>query len=80
MIPNNFKRVQKIQKITKISNNSCAKKILYSKCLLQLKPFIGDHDGQEDGGVEDDVVDREEELGEEDGVDFTLHVERPTEF
>ena len=48
--------------------------------MLQHKPFIGDHDGQEDGGVEDDVVDREEELGEEDGVDFTLHVERPTEF
>ena len=34
--------------------------------------LIGNHDGQEDGAAEDDVVEGEEELGEDDGIELTV--------
>ena len=48
-------------------------------CKQDTKPFIGDHDGEEDGAGEDDVVDGEEELGEDDGIELTIIREGPLE-
>ena len=41
--------------------------------------LIGDHDGEEDGAGEDDVVDGEEELGEDEGVELTIIRKGPLE-
>ena len=41
------------------------------------EPFIGNDDGEEDRTVEDDVVERVEDLWEEDGIDFRVVREWP---
>ena len=43
-------------------------------------PFIGNNNSEEDGAVEDDVIDRVDELGEEDGIHLTVVGERPLEL
>ena len=43
-------------------------------------PFIGNDNSEEDRAVEDDVIDRVEELGEEDGVQLTVIGEGPLKF
>ena len=42
-------------------------------------PLVGNHDGEEDGAAEDDVVEGEEELGEDDGVQLIVVRKRPLE-
>ena len=41
------------------------------------EPFIGNDDGEEDRTVEDDVVERVEDLWEEDGIHFRVVREWP---
>ena len=43
-------------------------------------PFICNDNGEEDGTVEDDIIDRVEKLGEDDGVQFTVVVKWPLEY
>ena len=43
-------------------------------------PFVGNDNGEKDGAVEDDAVDRVEKLREEDGIELTVIGERPLEF
>ena len=43
-------------------------------------PFIGNNNGEKDRAVEDDVIDRVDELGEEDGIHLTVVGERPLEL
>ena len=40
-------------------------------------PFICNDNGEEDGTVEDDIIDRIEKPGEDDGVQFTVVVKWP---
>ena len=42
-------------------------------------PFICNDNGEEDGTVEDDIIERVEKLGEEDGIPLTVEVKRPLE-
>ena len=42
-------------------------------------PLVSNDDGEEDGGIEDDVVEGEEELGEDDGIQFTVVRKWPLE-
>ena len=48
-------------------------------CLV-VKPFISNDNCEEDGTVEDDVIDRVEELGEDDGIDFTVKCKWPLKY
>ena len=41
------------------------------------EPFIGNDDGEEDRTDEDDIVERVEDLWEEDGIDFRVVREWP---
>ena len=41
--------------------------------------LIGNHDGEEDGAAEDDVVEGEEDLRKDDGVHLIIMGKRPFE-
>ena len=43
------------------------------------EPFKGDDNCEEDGTVEDDVVERVDNLWEEDGIHLTVVIEWPLE-
>ena len=43
-------------------------------------PFKSNNNSEEDGAIEDDVIDRVDELGEEDGIHLTVVGERPLEL